>query len=333
MPIIDFTNVKRVFHTGSESPVFPVEINKVYEGTAVVWEKPVDNKSIPLYIELINSSDTVPLQIIASGYTSKTLAYSYDNQNWTGYTATPNPFTIILNSSNPRVYFRATTNARWNASNTIYWYFKKYATASDVPLRVGGNIFSLENTGTSYQTVISPRDTYSFYRLFQNFTCLTDASNLFLGESGSILTNYCYAVMFTGCTSLTSAPKLPATTLAQSCYEIMFSGCTSLTQAPELPATVLVAICYNAMFRGCTSLTQAPDLPATTLTNMCYYRMFYNCTSLNSIKCLATDISATNCLSDWVSGVSATGTFTKPSSVTWPTGTSGIPSDWTVENI
>ena len=34
--------------------------------------------------------------------------------------------------------------------------------------------------------------------------------------------------MFSGCTSLTSAPELPATTLARYCYGNMFSGCTKL---------------------------------------------------------------------------------------------------------
>ena len=34
----------------------------------------------------------------------------------------------------------------------------------------------------------------------------------------------------------------------------MFYGCTSLTVAPELPATTLVSGCYNRMFYSCTSL-------------------------------------------------------------------------------
>ena len=35
--------------------------------------------------------------------------------------------------------------------------------------------------------------------------------------------------MFSGCTELTTAPVLPATTLANRCYEYMFSGCTKLS--------------------------------------------------------------------------------------------------------
>ena len=87
------------------------------------------------------------------------------------------------------------------------------------------------------------------------------------------------------------------------------------------------------MFAGCTSLTTAPELPATTLNNYCYSEMFYNCTRLNSIKCLATNISASNCTDNWVSGVAASGTFTKATSMTsWTNGKDGIPSGWDVVN-
>lgn len=62
--------------------------------------------------------------------------------------------------------------------------------------------------------------------------------------------------------------------------------------------------------------------------------MFYMCTSLNRIKCLATNVSsAGNAISSWLYNVASTGTFIKASSETgWPTGTSGIPSGWTVNN-
>ena len=87
----------------------------------------------------------------------------------------------------------------------------------------------------------------------------------------------CYSHMFHGCTSLTAAPSLPASTLAGSCYGYMFYGCTSLTTAPSLPATTLATSCYAHMFQGCTRLTTAPSLPATTLANNCYNSMFYGC--------------------------------------------------------
>ena len=87
------------------------------------------------------------------------------------------------------------------------------------------------------------------------------------------------------------------------------------------------------MFQGCTNLTTAPELPATTLTPSCYESMFQACESLNYIKCLATDISASNCTVNWVLNVPSTGTFVKKASMTrWTTGSNGIPEGWTVQN-
>lgn len=117
-------------------------------------------------------------------------------------------------------------------------------------------------------------------------------------------------------------------------FASMFHGCTSLTQAPELPATTLAYYCYGDMFRLCTSLTEAPVLPATTLARYCYKSMFQNCTKLEYIKCLATDISDSGCTYAWVSGVAKSGTFVKNNSTTsWPSGSSGIPDGWTVIGI
>ena len=103
-----------------------------------------------------------------------------------------------------------------------------------------------------------------------------------LDKTGELLsvTNYCYYKLFFECSSLTTAPSLPATTLANSCYRDMFNACSSLTTAPELPATTLANSCYQNMFRGCTSLTTAPNLSATTLANFCYNYMFSGCSKL-----------------------------------------------------
>lgn len=149
------------------------------------------------------------------------------------------------------------------------------------------------------------------------------------------LAQSCYASMFNGCTSLSSLPSdlLLATTMAEGCYSGMFSGCTSLTTAPNLLATTLADRCYEMMFMHCSSLTTAPTLPATTLTSECYLQMFFECTNLNYIKCLATDISASYCTTNWVGGVAANGTFVKASSMSgWSTNDNGIPNGWSVQD-
>ena len=168
---------------------------------------------------------------------------------------------------------------------------------------------------------------YCYRGMFYNCTSLVTAPKL---QATTLRDRCCYS-MFQGCTSLVNAPELPATTLASNCYNSMFSDCTSLTSAPVLPATTLAYNCYSSMFRSCTSLTTAPELPATTLVSDCYNSMFERCEKLNYIKMLATDISASGSLSYWVTGVSSSGTFVKHSSMTsLTTGTSGIPSGWTV---
>ena len=90
----------------------------------------------------------------------------------------------------------------------------------------------------------------------------------------------CYEGMFYYCTSLVTAPELPATTLAEACYADMFDGCTSLVAAPELPATTLADSCYYRMFWGCTSLVMIPVLPAITIPDWVYFYMFASCSSL-----------------------------------------------------
>ena len=196
--------------------------------------------------------------------------------------------------------------------------------------------------------------TYCYQYMFDGCTSLTTAPEL----PATKLASYCYRYMFRGCTSLVTAPTLSATTLADECYREMFkgcirletapsvlpatkladycyygmfAGCTGLTSVPTLPATTLTDSCYRRMFQDCTGLTRAPELPATRLAYECYQYMFYNCTSLNYIKCLATDISSSDCTGNWVYNVASTGTFVKDASMTsWTTGESGIPSGWTV---
>ena len=118
-------------------------------------------------------------------------------------------------------------------------------------------------------------------------------------------------------------------------FRLLWRDCTRLISVKNLilPATSLTETCYSAMFSGCTSLTTAPELPATTLASNCYQQMFSGCSNLNYIKCLATDISANFCTSNWVSGVAANGTFIKnPNMNSWTSSNNGIPEGWTVQD-
>jgi len=174
-----------------------------------------------------------------------------------------------------------------------------------------------------------------YMMMFSNCSSLTTATNAL--SNMTTLADGCFNNMFEACTSLVNPPTLPALSIAQSSYTGMFKGCTSLVNAPALPATTLSNYCYHAMFENCTSLRTAPDLlihAATTPTGLqCYAEMFKGCSSLNYIKCLMIPLSGETFFTDWVDGVSASGTFVKAADAAdWPTGISGIPSGWTVTN-
>ena len=165
------------------------------------------------------------------------------------------------------------TWATWDGTTTLSAVYNgsKYV----LYLRGTGNTVITGGINTNYKWVLTGTD----------IACVGNIENLLdytTVESGAhpTMANYCYSSMFQGCTALTQAPLLPATTLANYCYSGMFQGCTALTQAPSLPATTLANSCYFNMFLSCTALTQAPSLPATTLANSCCETMFGNCTSL-----------------------------------------------------
>ena len=111
----------------------------------------------------------------------------------------------------------------------------------------------------------------------------------------------------------------------------LFAGAEELVNDADrllvLPATTLKESCYQDMFNGCKGIEKAPELPAPTLEKDCYREMFYDCSKLNSVKCLATDITAENCTKDWLgnAGSEATGEKVIETQVSMD----DVPADWT----
>ena len=154
----------------------------------------------------------------------------------------------------------------------------------------------------------------------------------YTNPTGADTSNARFCYLFAACSQLTQAPELPAATLADDCYYMMFRGCTSLTQAPKLPAENLADNCYYGMFSSCTSLTEAPELPAKILADNCYQGMFYGCKNLNSVTMLATDVSASDALYQWLDGTAADGTLYVASGMKANETIEGsLPTGWTVE--
>ena len=205
-----------------------------------------------------------------------TLEYFAYDKTWTVWDG-KTTLSAIADHGRYLLYLRGTGNKNITSSSiNSNWVL----TGSDIVCI--GNIENLLN----YATVESGNHPTMFNACYQHMffgcTALTQAPAL----PATTLTSGCYNQMFTGCTALTHAPALPATTLASTCYYGMFSGCIALTQAPALPATTLATGCYSDMFRGCTSLTHAPALPATTLNQQCYYGMFSGCIALTQAPAL-----------------------------------------------
>ena len=174
-----------------------------------------------------------------------------------------------------------------------------------------------------------PKDVYTRIYVSGEVECSGNIMSL-CGFKKELTHEYQFYNLFHG-SKITTAPKLPATTLTYGCYEKMFSDCTSLVKAPELPATTLATFCYADMFDGCTSLVKAPELPALELADNCYWGMFGRCSKLNYVKALFLESYNTGNMAGWLSGVSPTGTFVKNSDATWQYAQPNIPSGWTIK--
>ena len=202
-------------------------------------------------------TETVVPYLTFSSPNSFTLAVGDATKHWDG---------IVEYSTDTSVW------ATWDGTTTL----SSVASGSD-------NVLYLRGTGNT--VITGNTNQYRWKLTGSDIFCIGNTENLLdyaTVESGAhpTMADYCYSYMFYGCTALTQAPALPATTLADYCYSYMFYGCTALTQAPALPATTLTDYCYRGMFEDCTSLIQVPALPATTLASNCYDRMFFGCTSL-----------------------------------------------------
>ena len=275
------------------------------------------------YVENIsNQTGTFTMKSPYNDFTLHYGEYSTDGVNWITPQLEGGEYLELSVPAGGRVYLKGDND---------YYMDQQYRPTinMDVDHIAGGNAMSLlDKTNFATKTTINYGNALAL--LFKNDTHLVSAEKLILPATA--LAEYCYDSMFYGCTSLTSAPELPAVTLANYCYKEMFRGCTSLTKAPSaLPATTVPMYSYSRMFQGCTALTTAPELGFTTVSNYGCNFTFMSCSNLISVKITDTDWDTSTC-SDWLNGVAASGTIYAPtgSDIANYSGTSGVPSGWTV---
>ena len=269
------------------------------------WGTWAGKKVLPTYLTFQSASSFTLNVYNTTKNWNGTLYYSTDTITWNEWNGT-----TALNSVGNKLYLRGTGNTviAGSSSTDCSWVL----TGTDIEC-VGNieNLLDWETVALGEHPTMAER---CYQNMFRGCTSLTTAPAL---PATTLATN-CYYFMFRGCTSLTTAPELPATTLETNCYYYMFYGCTSLTTAPALPATTLATYCYSYMFNDCTSLTTAPALPATTLAAYCYSYMFYNC---SAFKVSATQTGSY--LHAWRIPTSGTGTTATSWNGSMLTGTGG----------
>ena len=207
--------------------------------------------------------------------------------------SSPNSFTLAVNDA----------TKHWDgtleySTDTSTWSSWDGTTTLSSATSGSDNVLYLRGIGNT--VITGNKNSYKWVFAGSNIACIGNIENLL---------------------DYTTVKSWAHPTMADYCYAYMFYGCTSLTQAPALPATTLALYCYAHMFRDCTSLTQAPALPATTLKRECYYNMFQGCTGLKlsstqtgeytqeyRIPSSGTGKTATNALSNMFT--STGGTFT-----------------------
>ena len=169
------------------------------------------------------------------------------------------------------------------------------------------------------QSAINANGVQCLSGMFRDCTSLTASPALTIGSFDTTQTFHC-ATMFYGCTSLVDATALviEASALGLGTFKQMFEGCTALTAAPEIQATTLADGngdqnngCLSYMFRNCSSLA--------------HIKVAF--TEWNS-SAQTSNLYAYN----WVSGVAQSGVFECPSALPVTVDTSHIPTGWSVVN-
>ena len=238
--------------------------------------------SYPYVTFTANGEQTFKMRTYGS-YTISGLEYSVNGGEWNKVVADED---VNFGGDKGNLRLRGTNNPNGTSTgfnestNNLDYSYIQFGTNAEVACT--GDIRTLLDYKT-YKTVDTSNAHFCF--LFRNCVALTSAPDL----PATTLAEFCYYAMFNDCSSLKVAPALPATTLAARCYENMFIYCSNLQEAPELPATNLADCnnCYFSMFERCSSLKKAPKLPATTLEYYCYESMFDGCTQLSSVTMLA----------------------------------------------
>lgn len=250
------------------------------------------------FTALVNGTFTFSIGSLITTSMLPSVSYSLDGgETWV---TTPNQDSVAVTITTPTI----------TAGNSVLWKAK-----GRVCYDSGANRYSrFSSTGT-----------------FNVSGCL----NSLLYEdtfSTNIYGDYVFFGLFFGSKVVDASKLILPNSTTIGCYYRLFRNCSSLTSAPNLSNIIYnQRQCMSEMFYYCRNLNSEITLNESTPSTQGLMSMMYNCPKINYIKMLSTNVSASNCLNSWVYKVASTGIFVKHIDATWTnTGTSGVPTNWTV---
>ena len=180
---------------------------------------------------------------VASTKSEKHVYYSSEIDNSLCFTAMEDNASVQMTVYDFEGAYGAETPAGWQDKNFYYkknddvewteWVFENNTT-SPITLNKGEKLYVMSDSYNSCAVYDKGHDDGKYYYFTIEGKISASGNIMSLLNFTPVLPNYAFYTLFLDCTSLVSAPELPATTLADYCYRYMFSNCSSLTQAPEL---------------------------------------------------------------------------------------------------
>lgn len=283
-----------------------------------------NNKNWPLYIKPAVPYQNLPLGMkVYDGDVQ--IGYKFPTQQ-TGYTTTI--YYSIDSTSNWQTmpnYSTASQRINVNSGSTIYFYGplgnkvseeyigSVFTITGSGKIDLIGNMLSICNPNWTENIELNPRNAGYLDALFANNSQIRNAKDLYIRTTKAYTGGYniTFGYVFQNCTNLLTGPN-------------WICGDNN-----DLAINSVAA--FISMFEGCTSLTSAimPPVKTTSGASRVYETMFKNCTSLTDITYAGTlGINNTN----FSQNLPASGTFHNLSGATYVTGSSGIPSGWTVQD-
>lgn len=347
MPIINKTKrTASIYNHGRE-------VVKVYDHGKLAWQK---STSIPDYLCFTALESGTFTLTIPAAVTPTYLSYvewSKDGRTWNHRDNSSEAVTIDVQvAQGEKVYWRGSGNRTTYGS---YLENRSSRFSSTCRFDASGNLMSLLTD--DFANVTTWSHSYTFASLFNGCTTLISAKEMRL--TLTTLPSTMLIMTFNGASSMVSALTMDITDAGDNCFNSAFQGCSALTDVSGLKMTLgqLRTKVFYYTFRSCTGLVTPPPISftsfatsssenclgmfydcsslessfpllPTTLVSKCYYAMFNNCRKLASVKCLATDLSATNCIYVWLANTSSTGVFIQAENVAYPRSSSGIPTGW-----